>query len=210
MAPPTTTTTIAEEEEEETDGRPDLLEGICEGTPSELSFIARAFVAILRMHHEGLPAATTDPIERLAARLEQLDSGDPIGFIDYDEPPDPEGTHPPIPNPDAAHIRELILATGRTTLIKALTTCVAVQRRMVTGTVYDTPVPDTVREEAKTNARVRWIAYRPVESREVEAIFHQARENDSPEHKKVIETHDMVRHWRKRVLPAVRAHYADA
>lgn len=185
---------------------PDLLSGIMEATPSELSLLTRAYSDMLVMHHKGIGEKTTGPLQKLAYRLWQLDNCESVPFIDTDEPTPPGSA--PLPNPDSANIREMIVATGRTTLIKGLITCVAMQRRMVTGTPYASPPASaTISALAKESPHVRWVTYAPVPENIVEALFYQARENDQPEHKKVVETHDMVRHWQTTVIPAIHRRY---
>lgn len=194
---------------EKTTPPPDLLTGIMEATPSELSLLLRAYVAVLRMHHKGISQKTTGPLERLSARLWSLDNCDHIGFIDYDEPPEAGGAKP-LPNPDAPDVRSMIASVGRATLVKGLITCVAMQRRVITGTPYASPpAGEELARLAAENPHVRWAEYAAVPEAEVEALFYQARENDQPEHKKTVETHDMVHHWQTVVIPAIQRRYRD-
>lgn len=181
-----------------------------EGNPSELSLLTESYADVLAMHHKGIGSKTLDPLSRLAHRLWQLDNCENIPFIDFDEPQrDGQGTTP-LPNPDAKDIRDLIVGTARTTLVKGLITCVAMQRRMVTGMPYTHPPANRgLLEKATENHHVRWTTYTPVPEEQVEALFYQARENDQPEHKKVVETHDMVRHWQNTVIPAIRKRYEN-
>lgn len=187
---------------------PDLLGGIMEATPSELALLTRAYVAVLQMHHKGIPKKTTDPLERLSERLWDLDNDrERTAFIDYDEPPRAGAER--LPNPDAAYIRSAIVSVARATLVKGLVTCVAMQRRAITGTPYVAPAGAELARLAAESPHVRWTEYAVVPEAEVEALFYQARENDQPEHKKTVETHDMVHHWRTVVIPAIRERYRN-
>jgi hypothetical protein len=204
-----TTTTTSADEGSDRIAPFDLLSGILEGTPSELSLLVQSHSDLLAMHHqqEPLPARTIAALESLARHLWNMDN-EPSAtrFIDYDEYD--EGGGRSVLNPDGRSIRQLIVAVARATLIKNLIVCVAVQRRMVTGRPYEgsPPIRPTLAPLAQRFAR--WTAYAPVPEAEVEALFYQARQNDHPEHRKTAEIIDMARnHWAQTVIPAIRQRY---
>lgn len=193
-----------EEDRGEEGPPPHLIEGVLRGNGVELSFLLRAFAALLCAHHEGAADAVGPPLRELGALLGALGHGR-VPFIDLDEP----GPRAPT-NPDAAEVRALLLHAGRCTLIHAMASCVSIQRRVVVGAVYD-HLPGrraALGRLAREDPGVRWARYRPLREEAVRALFVHAREMDNLALTGLVETLDIARRWVDVVLPDIERYYA--
>lgn len=181
-----------------------LLEGILEANGAELSLLLEATLELLQMHHAalGTRSNTNRAYRRLMERLDQLEEPS-VPWVDLLWSDRSGG----IANPDGPAIRELIQHVARTTLIQALVSCVAVQRRFVTGKIYGPGVREALLHKAQVTVRVRYTAYRPVPETDVEGLMAYIHDHEHIQIAKTIETLAAARHWVTVVMPDIRRHY---
>jgi len=187
------------------DGVPTLLDGILDGNGSELALLLRVVLNLMVMHHsrDNITCKVTEPYTDLADLVQQLDRG-PVEWIDHE----PQASESSTPNPDAEAMRTMIYATARVTLIKALLHCVAVQRRYVTGTIYDDgQEAGGLLAKARSDPRVRWARYRPWPETDVEALMAYVHDHEHISIAGVYETLEAADQWRRWVVPSIRQHY---
>lgn len=195
---------------------PALLYGILAGNGAELALLLEACRQLMGMHHQGVDEKINRPYRRLTALVNRLDRQGPVAWIDLDEPPG-GGRSPPaaaptralVHNPDAAGLRALLLQVAKATVLQALAQCVAVQRRMVTGTPYGPGVDPRLKQQASQDPRVRWTQYQPVPEPEVEALFAYVRNWDNMHLAGTVETMDAAARWTDTVLPDIHRHYQE-
>lgn len=193
---------VEKEEEEEDEQAPTLFEGILDGNGTELSFLLRAVLQLLKLHHtHSITQVMNESYQQLADLVGQLDQGD-VCWIDLEDP-----RYPHLRNPDAKALRQTIYAVAKTTLVNALLHCVAVQRRYVTGAIYGPGVSPELREAVTSNARVRWARYRPWPETDVEALVVYVHDHEQLSVAGVIETLEAAARWRHEVIPSIRQHY---
>lgn len=178
---------------------PTLLDGILDGNGTELAFLLRAVLQLIKMHHgDNISERVCTDYRQLANLSKQLHGGQ-VEWIDQDDPG--------LPNPDAKAIRSMVFATARVTLLKALIHCVAVQRRYVTGTIYGPGTDPQLQQQAKANRRVRWVQYQPWPETDVEALIAYVHDYEQLSVAGVNETLEAALQWRREVIPDLRRHY---
>jgi len=191
------------------DPRPCLLEGILEGNAAELVLLLEAVRQLLQMHHQHLGAQsnTQQAYVRLIKYVQQLEEP-VVPWIDLLwSGSDESSNDKPATNPDGPALRATILNVARTTLVQALVSCVAVQRRFVTGDIYGPGVDPTYKARASGSARVRYSAYRPVPETDVDGLMVYVHDHEHILIAKTVETLTAARKWLTVVLPDIRAHY---
>lgn len=216
--PPTEKTTAAEHV-------PTLLTGAINGNGAELALLLEACRQLLVMHHAGVATHIDRPYRQLSQLVQALERG-PVPWIDQEEPGRDD-----LPNPDSEHIRRVTLDQARATVLQvrvfwdsspnphlrfllkqktqAMAQCVAVQRRLVTGSPYGLGVTPDLADRASRDPKVRWVTYRPVPEEQVEALFYYVRQHDNMHLAKAAETLDTAKHWQGVVLPDIAGHYRD-
>lgn len=166
--------------------------------------LLHAVSELLQMHHEhlGPQSLTQQAYRRLVARVRALESPQ-VPWVDK------LGPGSDLPNPDGPAMRAMILNVARTTLIQALVSCVAVQRRFVTGDIYGKGVQPKWKITAVASKSVRYASYRPVPETDVEALMVYIHDHEHILIAKTLETLAAARRWLTTVLPGIRQHYQD-